>query len=372
MASFRKIPQTDGSVHWMAIIRREGRKTFTKTLPNMSAAKRWARAAEIEIAEDNAGITSEAHRHTVRDLITQYRDQVLPTLRPTTQGPYRLHLGWWEAQLGALRLSDLHPQKIAACRDLLTEAGKAPATVNRYLATLGAALTAAVQEWHWLPASPLRQVAKRTEHNQRNRFLTTEELDNLLSACHRSESPDLLLAVLLAITTGARQGEIGWLRWRDVDWERGLLHLRQDPAAQTVTKGGARSVALVSAAADMLQARYDAFTAKDRLSRVPSPDPAGELIFPSRVTRSKPVNLRRPFMTALTRASIDGFHWHDLRHSAASFLAKDGASLVEIGAILGHRSANTTKRYAHLTEGHAHTLTRLMGDKLLNPSEERR
>ena len=135
----------------------------------------------------------------------------MPTLRPTTQGPYRLHLQWWEAQLGALRLSDLHPQKIAACRDLLTEAGKAPATVNRYLATLGAALTAAVQEWHWLPASPLRQVAKRTEHNQRNRFLTTEELDNLLGACHRSESPDLLLAVLLAITTGARQGEIGWV-----------------------------------------------------------------------------------------------------------------------------------------------------------------
>ena len=156
-----------------------------------------------------------------------------------------------------------------------------------------------------------------------------------------------------------------------MDWERSLLHLRQDPAAQTVTKGGARSVALVSAAADMLQARYDAFIAKDRLSRVPSPTP-GRTDLSSRVTRSKPVNLRRPFMTALARARIDGFHWHDLRHSAASFLAKDGASLVEIGAILGHRSANTTKRYAHLTEGHAHTLTRLMGDKLLNPSEERR
>lgn len=372
MASFRKIPQTDGSVHWIAIIRREGRKTFTKTLPNMSAAKRWARAAEIEIAEDNAGITSEARRHTVRELITRYRDQVLPTKRPTTQGPYRLHLDWWEAKIGALRLSELNAEKLDLYRDLLTEAGKAPATVNRYLATLGAALTFAVKKQHWLTASPLRQVAKETENNQRKRFLTREELDNLLSACHRSESPDLLLAVLLAITTGARQGEIGWLRWRDVDWERGLLHLRQDPAAQTVTKGGARSVALVSAAAAMLHARYDAFTAKDRLSRVPSPDPQGELIFPSRVTRSKPVNLRRPFMTALARARIDGFHWHDLRHSAASFLAKDGASLVEIGAILGHKSANTTKRYAHLTEEHAHDLTRTMGDKLLTPSEERR
>lgn len=369
MASFRKVPQSDGSVHWMAIIRREGRKTVTKTLPNLSSAKRWARATEIEIAEDNAGLTSEAHRRSIKEVIDRYRREVLPGLRASTQRPYQFHLAWWENEIGALRLADLHPQKIAACRDKLVEAGKSPATVNRYLATLGAVMTAAVQLWHWLPASPLRQVAKQTERNQRSRFLSAAELDSLLAACHRSESPDLLLAVLLAVTTGARQGEIGWLRWRDVDWTRGILNLRQDPDAQTITKGGARSVALVAAVAGLLKARYDAFLARERLSRVPCQDPEGELIFPSRVTRSRPVNLRRPFMTALERAGIVGFHWHDLRHSAASFLAKDGASLVEIGAILGHRSANTTKRYSHLTEAHAHTLTRLMGDKILNPEE---
>ncbi len=369
MASFRKVPQADGSVHWMAIIRREGRTTFTKTLPNLSSAKRWARAAEIEIAEDNAGITSEAHRHTLRDLIERYRKEVLPTKQATTRGPYQVHLSWWEGELGAVRLCDLHPQKIGACRDKLAESGKAPATVNRYLASLGAALTAAVKLWHWLPASPLRQVAKPTEHNQRSRFLSETDLDNLLAACHRSESPDLLLAVLLSITTGARQGEIGWLRWRDVDWERSLLQLRQDPAAQTTTKGGARSVALVAAVAPLLRARYTAFLAKDQLSRLPSPDPEGELIFPSRVTRFRPVNLRRPFMTALERAGIEGFHWHDLRHSAASFLAKGGASLLEIGAVLGHKSANTTLRYAHLVDQHSHDLTHAMANKLLNPVE---
>ena len=69
--------------------------------------------------------------------------------------------------------------------------------------------------------------------------------------------------------------------------------------------------------------------------------------------------------TALRRAGIENFRWHDLRHSAASFLAKNGASLIEIGAVLGHKSANTTKRYSHLTEQHTHALVRGMSDKLL-------
>lgn len=89
------------------------------------------------------------------------------------------------------------------------------------------------------------------------------------------------------------------------------------------------------------------------------------LVFPSRVTRSKPVALRTLWETALKRAGIEGFKWHDLRHSAASFLAKGGASLLEIGAVLGHKSANTTKRYAHLTEQHTHDLVRGMAERLL-------
>ncbi|NCA73075.1 MAG: site-specific integrase, partial [Sphingobacteriia bacterium] len=84
------------------------------------------------------------------------------------------------------------------------------------------------------------------------------------------------------------------------------------------------------------------------------------LIFPSRVTTTKPVDLRTPWETALKRAGIERFRWHDMRHSAASFLAANGASLLEIGAVLGHKSPATTKRYAHLTEQHTHDLVRAM------------
>ena len=363
MRGIRKVPQKDGSVHWQVQVRLEGHRPRVKTFNTLSDARRWKRAQEIEIQGDDSGITSEAHRHTLAELIAQYRAQVLPELRPTTQRPYQTHLAWWEAKLGALHLNEIHPHRIAACRDELTRSGKAPATVLRYLATLASVLTAGVQRWNWLTDSPMRQIHKPTVRNNRARFLDEQELDSLLDACHRSESPDLLLAVLLAISTGARQGEIMNLRWRDIDWPRHLLQLRA--GVDTTTKGGARSASLAAEVLPLLKARHEAFQAREALAKVPSRDPGAELVFPSRVSRSAPVNLRRPFMTALARAGITGFVWHDLRHSAASFLAKDGASLVEIGAVLGHRSANTTKRYSHLVEGHIHGLTRAMASRLL-------
>jgi integrase len=99
--------------------------------------------------------------------------------------------------------------------------------------------------------------------------------------------------------------------------------------AETTTKGGARSLAIVPEALTLLQARREAHQG----GKVAALRPSG-LVFPSKVTASKPVSLRTPWETALKRAGIDGFRWHDMRHSAAGFLAKDGASLVEIGAVL--------------------------------------
>jgi site-specific recombinase XerD len=50
-------------------------------------------------------------------------------------------------------------------------------------------------------------------------------------------------------------------------------------------------------------------------------------------------------------AGLKNFRWHDLRHSCASLLAQNGATLLEIGSVLGHKSPSATKRYAHLVEG---------------------
>jgi len=76
------------------------------------------------------------------------------------------------------------------------------------------------------------------------------------------------------------------------------------------------------------------------------------LLFPSKVDSQKPMDLRAPWKAALTKAGIEDFRFHDLRHSAASYLAMNGASLAEIAEVLGHKTLQMVKRYAHLSEAH--------------------
>lgn len=357
MATIERIDRASGPVY-KAKVRRRGRPTVTRTFAYRKDAETWARQLEGALDRDAAGLTNEGERHTLGDAIGRYRREVLPELRPDTARCYAIHLNHWADKLGSARLSDLRPAKIAAARDELAEAARAPATVNRYLATLAAVLTACVKRWHWLADSPMRQIQKPTERNAGTRFLSESELARLLTACRESESPDLYLAVLLSITTGARQGEILGLRWADLDLDAGTMVVRADAA--TRTKGGARALPVVPEALALLRARK---AARDQGPVVALRNPG--LLFPSRVSASKPVALRTPWETALKRAGIESFRWHDLRHSAASFLAKSGASLLEIGQVLGHKSANTTKRYAHLTESHTHALVRGTFEKLL-------
>jgi integrase len=357
MATIRKIARDSGTVY-QAYIRKRGHKPITKTFKTRNAAERWARKTEAGIEENRAGLIDQATRHTLAEAVAKYRADVLPRKRPETVRKYEQHLDHWTEAFGHLRLSEVTPVKIAEARDALTADGKAAGTVNRYLATLASVLTACVKRWHWLAASPMRQVEKPTECNGGARFLSDDEAARLLQACRESESRDLYLAVLLSLTTGARQGEILGLRWQDLDLTAGTMVVRAD--AETTTKGGARSLAIVPEALTLLQARREAHQG----GKVAALRPSG-LVFPSKVTASKPVSLRTPWETALKRAGIDGFRWHDMRHSAAGFLAKDGASLVEIGAVLGHKSANTTKRYSHLAEEHTADLVRNMAARVL-------
>ena len=71
------------------------------------------------------------------------------------------------------------------------------------------------------------------------------------------------------------------------------------------------------------------------------------------------------FRDALKEANIEDFRFHDLRHTAASYLAQNGATLLEIQQVLGHKSPAMTARYAHLVESHVESVVdRVMTEKL--------
>ena len=76
------------------------------------------------------------------------------------------------------------------------------------------------------------------------------------------------------------------------------------------------------------------------------------LLFPSLKDPAKPYAFRTSWEKALKAAEINDFRFHDLRHSCASYLAMDGATLLEIADVLGHKTLAMVKRYSHLSSDH--------------------
>jgi integrase len=226
-----------------------------------------------------------------------------------------------------------------------------PSTVVRYVAALSHALSIAIKDLGWLEDSPMRKVTKPREPRGRDRFLSDEERTALLDACRASSSRWLYTVVVLALSTGMRSGEIMGLRWPQVDLARRQLLLRD-------TKNGAsRAVPIAGLALTLMQS-----AAKVRRIDTDIVFYGNALAMPG--TALKPVDLKKPWATVVAKAKLVDFRFHDLRHSAASYLAMNGASTIEIAAVLGHKTLQMVKRYSHLANSHTAAVVSAMNEKI--------
>ena len=337
-----------GETVWRVRIRRKGMPTQTATFKRRTDARKWAAQMDAATMEGRSLPGTAARQYTAADLIDRYLDSILPRKRPNTIVNQKQRLGWWRDCIGHLRLSDVTPPVIAEHRDKLAET-RAPATVIRYLAILGHALSIAVKEWQWLDDNPMRRVSKPQEPRGRVRFLSDEERDRLLDVCKNVRSPYLYHIVLLALSTGARKGEILGLHWGDVDLARGQLTFQDTKNQQR------RSVPLAGPALELMRQHA-------KLRRIET-----NLVFP-RADGQAPIDIRSTWRRAIRKAEIHDFRFHDLRHSAASYLAMNGASLAEIAEILGHKTLAMVQRYAHLSPQHTAGVVARMNEAVLGDS----
>lgn len=346
-----KRTSSDGQIQYQVRVRLKGHPTQTATFGRLTDARRWMESTKSAVREGRHFKSAEARAHTLAEAIDRYVEVVVPRKGDYGQKQARM-LAWWRARIGAYSLSSVTPAMLAEARDQLlsertpTGQRRSPSTAVRYMAAMSHVFSVAVKEWGWLDDNPLRRVDNPREPRGRVRFLSEEERDRLLVACAASQNPYLHTVVVLALSTGMRQGEIMNLRWADVDLERRRLVLHE-------TKNGERrAVPLVGPALEAL--RVHAVGAEP-----------GGLLFPSKVNPAKPMDLRTPWETVLRHAEIEDFRFHDLRHTAASYLAMSGASLAEIAEVLGHKTLSMVKRYAHLSEGHTASVLERMNTKFL-------
>lgn len=358
MASIRRRVSKNNSVSYRVDVRLKGFPPQRATFKRLTDAKKWGQQTESAIQENRYFKTTESRKHTLADLVDRYIQNVLPSKKDHKR--QKTQYEWWKAELGDYTLGDVTPALLSGARDKLGQ-NKAPATVVRYLSALSHAFTVAVNEWGWLEDNPLRKVRKPKEPRGRIRFLSDDEvLDNgeviegertrLLKACKASANKKLYTIVVLALSTGMRQGEIMGLRWPDVDLKAARLVLHD-------TKNGERRVVpLYGHSLELLK----------KLSKVRNLKT--DLLFPGKNIQA-PVFIRTPWLKAVKESGIDNFRFHDLRHSAASYLAMNGASMVEIADVLGHKTLQMVKRYAHLSEAHTASVVASMNEKIFGAEE---
>ena len=351
MATIIKRVGKDGAITHQVKIHLQRHPAQTATFDRVTDAKRWAQSTEAAIREGRYFPRRESQLHTLGDAVDRYLVEVLPNKRPNTQRGQHTQLLWWKARLGSYAAGAITPALIIEGRETLKREQdrygrpRTGAIVNRYLAALSHLFTVACREWHWLERNPMVQVGKLKEGKGRARYLSDSERAALLVAC--KPHPTLYIAVVLALSTGARKSEIMGLQWSRVDLNRGLITLEQTKNGET------RSIPLTGNALPLLREW-------GRVRRIDT-----DRVFPSRHDPHQPIDLRAPWEAALKQAGIQDFRFHDLRHSCGSYLAMSGATVAEIARILGYKTLAMVKRYAHLNPSHLQSVAERMTSRFL-------
>jgi len=362
MATIEKRVGSDGKPSYRVKIRVKGYPPESATFDRLTDAREWATRTESDMRAGR--FFGSARLHTFNALADEY-ERAAHDLKSFPDR--RRHLMHWRAEFGAALLNEITPQRIALARDRLLAGStryksratgdpnkdaarvmgtRSGPTVNRYLATLSACLSFAVKTLGWLERNPCERTAKNRENPGRVRFLTESEIPRLLDACR--PSPDLYLAVVLSLTTGARQAEIMGLRWPQLDLSRRLITLRQG----ATKNGDARALPISGEAGELLRERAKVRSLHD------------DRVFPPVTLKGQSRSLREGWRRALLAAGIEDFRWHDLRHTAASYLAMSGRSQVEIAKVLGHRTLAMVARYSHLDPAHVVAMGDTLAEKL--------
>ena len=245
-----------------------------------------------------------------------------------------LYRQWLAPVIGDMPLKDVSPFHLERIKKNMADAGRAARTIHYALCVVRQVFNFARERDLSACISPTCKVKPPKTDNRRLRFLTHEEARRLLE--HLAEkAPNLHDMSLLSLHCGLRAGEIFSLTWGDVDFNRGLLALRD-------TKSGRNRVAYMTADVRAM------LKAKERGNH-------GDMVFPGRggVKRSWVSN-------AFERAVKElGFNegvgdprqrvvFHSLRHTFASWLVEQGTDLYSVKELMGHSTLSMTERYSHL------------------------
>jgi len=310
----------------MATVRKKGKRYLVEVrLKGYYASKTFASKLDAQ----SWGIEQERQRgkhHAVTKTLAQAFDKYVAEITPTHKGAR-----WEEIRFQKLKrdrladivISDLTTQDLQDWMDRQTISGS---SIRREFNLISAVLTASRKKWKWIGHEPQKDVTLPRANPARDRLLHGNELERILTALEytgevKTIRQQIAAAVLIALETAMRQGEIWGLEWSRV-------HLKGQYCVLPDTKNGTRrNVPLSRKAISVLKSLP---TKEGRLFTVPQAS-AGVI-----------------FKRACELAEVHDFHFHDLRHQAITNLAKK-LSVLELARMVGHKDLRSLTIYYNAT-----------------------
>lgn len=332
-------------------------------------AQKWIRDQQVK---HDRGFDFLGSKITLAQYLPQWLENSKTALRAKTALQYgqvvKKHI---IPHLGRIALKDLRLARIESFYSDLIQAGTGTRTVRICHNILHKALDKALR-YGLVTYNPAHGATLPRYQHGEMQVLDEAQVGKFLVAAQSSPNRALYQ---LAVTTGMRQGELFGLKWIDVQWVKGVLHLQRQVQkvrgqswsfVEPKTQAGRRTIRLGEGTLQVLhehKARQEQLKAK-----------AGErwqendLVFPSSTgTPGDPSNLRVDFNRTLVRAGLAKIRFHDLRHTAASLLLNHNVPVIVVSKMLGHSKPSTTLDiYGHLYHEMQGEAAEIM-DKLVTP-----
>ena len=317
----------------------EGRRIREKIGPSKTLAENVLRKRKVEVAEGKHLDIRRQQKIKFEDFADEYVELYLKPNRKDWEKSEIFNIRRLKKFFAGRYLYEVTPLLVEKFKiERRKEVG--PATTNRSLSCLRAMINKAIQWDKFYDKSPFqRGVTLFKENNARLRYLEKEEIAKLLQNCRGKLKP----IVVLALNTGMRRGEILGLKWRDIDFRRGIIYLynTKNHEKRELPMNEATKTALIRA----------------------RKHPESAYIFCG--VEGKPFkNVRKSYWTALKKSGILNFRFHDLRHTFASHLVMSGVDLNTVRELMGHKSLDMTLRYSHLSPDHKKRAVDILGKRM--------
>ncbi len=270
------------------------------------------------------------------------------------------HNKWISPVIGNKALKDITPSDIERVKEKMFKAGLSERSIQYCIATIRQVFNKAIFLDLFKGENPVNKVKIPSPNNKRMKFLTKDEAQTLLAQLKPKN--DKVLAnnhdiALLSLHTGLRAGEIFNLKWNNLDFEQGLIHVRE-------AKGNKDRIAYMTKdVKEMLEAR--------------KAHKNNDLVFPPRTRKKrkgvskdnasthqgkdlekKRKGVSKVFYQAVKDSGLndninddkDKVCFHTLRHTFASWQVQAGMDLYTVQKLMGHSTIAMTERYAHLAQ----------------------